>query len=259
VIYLDKQLGYNKMFAGVTQFRFICNKDYEPERYSRLNEMVVDALNIEREKVVFCQPTYKHTVTEEMYRQYVKTPMYAKIPGVSRYMKRSEISLVLNFRKNLEEIVEQFKDMKGGGYFVICESDVQVYPEYAPLFKELISALDKTDETMWDCINIGSICINKEFFQLGYIEDITSPKDAVRIERRFTTRTADSHLFNMNGVKKLLNFFNSDMNYCVPLDHYITYLMENDRGFKYYWSYIPFFYQRSLKGDESSTIQNDAN
>jgi hypothetical protein len=93
------------MFADITQFRFICNKDYEPDRYSRLNEMV-DTLNIGREKVVFCQPTYKHTVTEEMYERYVKTPLHNKLPGVFRYMKRSEISLVLNFKK--KKIIENF-------------------------------------------------------------------------------------------------------------------------------------------------------
>jgi hypothetical protein len=241
------------VFDGITRVGFICNQSYEPERYEKLNKMI-NAIGMDWSKVDFCAPTYKHTITDDMYRKYVKTPMAIHLPWVNGYTRNSELSLILNFYTNLERIVTGFSD----GLFLLFESDVDVRIDNLSYFPDLLDTL-KDATGKWDMINIGGVNGNngEGMWESGYIEDITTHNSRNRLERKFSTRLCDSHILSYGGAVKLLKYFKDNSDYCVPLDHYITFFLENNRDFKYYWSDKYYFYQRTTSGQESSTIQHD--
>jgi hypothetical protein len=240
-------------FDGISRVGFICNQSYEPERYEKLNKMI-DTVGMDRSKVDFCAPTYKHTITQEVYRKYVKTPMGAHLPWVKGYTRNSELSLIINFYTNLERIVSDFSD----GVFLLFESDVEIRTDNLSYFPDLLHTL-KTATGKWDMVNIGGMNgkNGENMWESGYIEDITTQGSTNRLQRKFSTRLCDSHILSYGGAVKLLKMFKDHADYCMPLDHYITFFLENDRGFKYYWSDKYYFYQRTTSGQESSTIQND--
>jgi hypothetical protein len=241
------------VFDGISRVGFICNQSYEPERYERLNKMI-DTVGMDRSRVDFCAPTYKHTITDDVYREHVKSPVRAHLPWVNGYIRNAELSLILNFYTNLERIVTGFSD----GLFLLFESDVDVRTENLSYFPDLLDTL-KTATGKWDMINIGGATVRNghDMWETGYIEDITTPTSTNRLQRKFHSRTADSHILSYGGAVKLLNLIKHHADYCMPLDHYITFFLENNPDFKYYWSDKYYFYQRTTSGQESSTIQND--
>jgi len=215
---------------------------------------MIDTLNIGREKVVFCAPTYKHTITPEVYRRYVKSPVSSVCPWVNGYIRKSELSLILNFCKNLECIVSEFSE----GIFLILESDVDTCTDNIPYLADLISMLTLNIGS-WDVVNIGgSIVPNAHsMWEHGFIEDISTPKSTNRLERKFATRLTDAQLISYDGAVKLLEVLKTFDDYCVPIDNYITNFLPKNHWFKYYWSDKFYFYQRTTSGQECSSIQND--
>jgi hypothetical protein len=137
------------MYLDVSQIRFICNKEFEPVRYERLNKMI-DTLGLNRDIIRFHSPTYKHTITDEQFNTHVRSSLEEKLHWVGRkYQRRSELSLVLNYLYNLEEIEKEFED----GIFIIFESDVDVKDNFKELPK-LIEVL-KQNAGKWDLVHFG--------------------------------------------------------------------------------------------------------
>ena len=244
------------MNLNVSQIRFICNKDYEPRRYERLNN-IIDTLGLNRDIIRFHCPTYKHTITSEQYNTHVKSSLEKKLHWVGRkFQRKSDLSLVLNYLYNLEEIERDFQD----GIFIIFESDIDIKENFRDL-PELIELLKK-NTGLWDIVHFGQDGINgendkKNMWQQGYIEDITKLGDSIRLERRPTTRCTDSHILSMSGVKKLLHHYRTELDYNIPIDYYFTELIKSNREFKYYWSDPTYCFQRSNLKLEDSAIQND--
>jgi hypothetical protein len=245
------------MYLDVSQIRFICNKDFEPVRYERLNKMI-DTLGLNRDIIRFHSPTYKHTITNEQFNTHVRSSLQEKLHWVGRkYQRRSDLSLVLNYLYNLEEIEKEFED----GIFIIFESDVDVKDNFKELPK-LIEVL-KQNTGKWDLVHFGQNGHNGEedkkyMWQSGFIEDLTKPGDQVRLERKLdTTRCTDSHIISMSGIKKLLHYYRTQTDYYIPIDYYFIELMKSNYDFKYYWSDPTYCFQRSNLKLEESAIQND--
>ena len=49
----------------------------------------------------------------------------------------------------------------------------------------------------------------------------------------------------------------SEEDYGTPFDYYLAQLTEINMNFKFYWSQETYFYQKTIAGQEASTIQND--
>jgi len=242
---------------------FICSQEFEPMRFERLNTYFKNSNN------KFICPTYKHTITSDIMKTYIKNDLmknFRKICG----MKKAEISLFLNYKAVLEDIYKNYSD----GLFLIFESDVLIIENNIDKFDEFLNTMynKKWD---WDLIHIGSDIVNNKYFTKpycdcklpfrnevfglpqNYIEDITSPSDKYRLVRKFHTRCTDSFLWNYTGIVKFLNYMNENTYYDAAFDYYMTNFLEKTMDFKHYWSLSTFFYQASNFGIDASTIQND--
>jgi hypothetical protein len=263
-----RNLIYSKPYHNLSQTYFLCNKEFEPERYYKLKNMC-NTLALTSDNYEFISSTYKHTITETMMKKYVKEELVLRARNIP--MKKAEISLYLNFKEALEDIVKTYKD----GIFLILESDAFVLPTIG-LFDKCIQMLVNKN---WSAINIGGESFNVNEIPwspttiyrrgdtspnikllLGQAkEDLNQHYDDIRFIRKFHTRCTDSQLWSYKGCVEFLNYMNTETNYGVPLDYYICHKAETDITFKYYWSIPSFFDQASNRGMDISTIQSDKN
>lgn len=258
----------SNIFPLVSQIYIVANPDFEPERCSRLMDLFYNKLGISGVQVSFISPTYKHMITDEMMRQNVVTPIIQRLRTLP--MKKSEVSLYLNYKAVLESIERNYKD----GMFLIFESDVFLVEQNFSLFCGFLEYINNK-KGLWDVINIGWSEISDTFGMpaingktpyrdflpshlqtSGFIEDITNNQDPVRLIRKYHTRCTDSFVWNYSGVIKFLEYMNKEP--CnTPLDYYMINKLETDADFKHYWTSETFFIQGSNHGLDKSTIQND--
>lgn len=268
-----KNLLFQKPFPNLTSIYMICNKDFEPVRFARLNEMV-NKLELKEYNYNFICPTYKHTISDEDMKIYVTDNSIIKKARTSP-IRRSEISLFLNFISVWEDIIKTYKD----GIFLILEADVFALPE----IKNFNTCLNKLLNKNWSGINIssdgGSIVSfkpcdsyyapelmfrskltedNKRLLESNCLEDLSNPDDKdVRFMRKYHTRCTDSQLWSYIGCCQMLELFTKEYIFNIPLDYYITNILETHMDIKYYWSDETYFDQASNRGIEKSTIQFD--
>jgi hypothetical protein len=240
-----------KAFGSLGQIYFLCEKEYEPSRYERL-ACIVNLLGISHDSYKYLSPTYKHTITDEMYAKHVKTPLQELLPWCKRgNQRRADLSLILNFRAALEDIDKNYLN----GMFLILESDV-VFTEEVTRIKTFFEEVEKRNKD-WHCIHIGYG--NDEYFwQTPFQESLTKEGDTIRLSRHLDTRCTDSMLWTKKGVELMLEYMLKTEDYSEPIDHYISrYLENNQEKFSFYWSRPTFFKQLTNYGKEESTIQND--
>lgn len=252
------------------------NPIFEPDRHNMLKNMF-DNFDINNEYVKYISPTYKTTITKEIYDKYT----YNQLVKHLRYnnLSYAELSLFLNYRAVLENIEKNYKD----GLFLIFESDVLISKDIQK-FNDFLNNIVEKD---FDLIHLGSfdtqIFSNSianfptgyriesgkipnevlEYHKINttnksYIEDLTNENDEYRIIRKFSTRCTDSFLWKYSGIVKFLNFMRNFEDYSSPLDYYMCNFFENNLNFKHYWSINEFFKQGSNLNIISSTIQENS-
>ena len=258
----------NRSYQPIQNIYTICNPYFEPLRFERLNKMYY-SMGIPPENTTFLCPTYKHMITDKIMQKYVKKNLVKTLRTNNIGMKKSEISLFLNYKAILEDIYKNYSD----GLFFIFESDVIVIHDKMPQLSDFINTM-YTKKDNWDLIHIGRDKGFTDYFGKSYynsklpyreipnlpdtfIEDITCPTDKYRLIRKYHTRCCDSFLWNYKGIILFLNYMNQNPYYEVPLDYYMIQFLETHLEFKHYWSLTTFFIQGSNYGIEKSTIQQD--
>ena len=252
-------------FPLLTQVFIICNPAFEPERYARCRAMCSD-MGLTEDHVTFLCPTYKHMMTPEIMAQYVKEDLVRRMRSLGT--KKGELSLTLNWRAVMEHIVTRHR----GGTFLILESDAFPLANIG----DLNGCLDALKGTRWDVVNVGGPhenplvreaflgpphrtpyrdCPNIPLLMANSVEDLS--KEGDRFIRKFMTRCTDSQLWSYEGCATFYRHMMTDQNYGVPFDYYLTNKTEMDMNFKYYWSSISYFDQRSNLGLENTVIQGD--
>jgi hypothetical protein len=265
-----KNLIFNKTFPNLTKLYFICNKYFEPVRYDRIISMC-NFLNLKEYNYEFICPTFKHTISDQTMTEFVKTNRIFRLRN--KPMKKSEISLYLNFISVWKHIISNYKN----GIFLILESDTYLLPEII----NFNNCLNKIKNKKWSAINISSdggtiVSFNKmdsyvnnlefrnhlsdtekKILENNCIEDLSNQYDSdVRFIRKYYTRCTDSQLWSYEGCCQILNRIESNSNFDIPLDYYITETLESCLYIKYYWSNETYFDQASNRGFEPSTIQD---
>ncbi len=260
-----KNLIFDKNYSLLTHTYALCNKDFEPERFNRLNKMFINEMNLTENNFTFISPSFKHLITDDMMKKHIT---YHFVQNVRRLpMKKAELSLFLNFKAVLEEINYMFRD----GIFLLLESDAFCLSA----IKDFNLCLDMLKNKDWSGINIGTgdssglqFCnadlpyrkihdLDINLINQNSKEDLSCKDDTVRFIRKFHTRCTDSQLFSFKGCEKLLNYLNTETNYGAPFDYYLIQLLETHMDYKYYWSNISYFNQTSNSGIDRSTIQLD--
>jgi hypothetical protein len=251
----------NKVYA-------ISSHIFEPVRYKRLCEMFTN-MGLINDNVSFICPTYKQTITDEIMKKHVKYNYVKRLRYLG--MKKSEISLFLNYRAVLENIRNNYSN----GIFLILESDAFQTGRTVCEFNDFVNEMYKKIN-YWDLIHIGSDGNNNSYFSKPYcdcilpyrdspknklpetyIEDISCSTDKFRLVRKFHTRCTDSFIWTYKGVLKFLEYMDHNEYYDAPFDYYMTNFFENCLDFKHYWSLDTFFIQGSNNGLDISTIQTD--
>jgi hypothetical protein len=258
----------------ITSIHCVNNPNFEPERNIMLKNMFKDQ-NINSDFVKYISPTYKTTITQDVYNKYAKNQLV-------RHLRKSnlsygELSLFLNYRAVLEDIEKNYKD----GLFLIFESDALISKEIHNFNRFLDFIKDKE----FDLIHLGLVDSGvfkislTDDFQTGYrlhgeklnndvieyaknnakehiyIEDITTPNDEFRVIRKFYTRCTDSFLWKYSAIVKFLNFMRSFEDYSCPFDYYMCNFFEKNLHFKHYWTANEFFRQGSNLGLMQSTLR----
>lgn len=255
-----------KPLSLINQVYAISSPQFEPERYKRLYDMF-NKMGLSNDNVSFICPTYKQTITDEIMMRHVKHNYVKRLRYLG--MKKSEISLFLNYRTVLENIRNNYS----GGIFLILESDA-FQTRYVCEFNDFINEMHKKINE-WDLIHIGEggeqdyfskpYCDGilpyrdtpKNKLPDTYIEDISCSTDKFRLVRKFHTRCTDSFIWTYKGVLKFLEYMEHNQYYDVPFDYYLINFFEDCLDFKHYWSLDTFFIQGSNYGLDVSTIQTD--
>ena len=261
-----KNLIFNKKYNLITKIYAICSHEFEPDRHTRLSKLFTN-LSINDYNIKFICPTYKHTITDETMNTHIKHNLVKRLRV--KGMKKSEMSLILNYKAVLKNIIDNYSD----GLFLIFESDIFVDYENIDKLNHFISFINNKKND-WDLIHIGKggetdyftkpycDCVlpyrdRVTHLPETYIEDITNENDKYRLIRKFHTRCTDSFIWNFTGIKKFYEYITANVYYDAPLDYYLTNFLENNLDFKHYWSLDYFFIQGSNYGLIESTIQND--
>ena len=266
-------------WKNITKICCLSNPEYEPERNKRLVELFNDK-KIAPNFIKYICPTYKHTITKDLYDKHIKSQLMLSIRN-GKLIKNAELSIFLNYKATLQYIVDNYKD----GFFLILESDILLGKHN----DKLNNFLDQVKDKQWDAINLGievpdllqqsPLLLHPTGFRnnsnynidlMRYyrevvtntgkncgIEDITKENDEFRLIRMFRSRCMDSILWKYDAAKQFLDFMNTETNYGVPLDYYLPHFLENNVNFKFYWAIDEFFKQASNLGLMESTIQND--
>lgn len=264
---------FARAYPTVDQIFLINNAAFEPERHDYLRDLFFNKLKVSADNVTFICPTFKHTITDEMMSDIVKDSSVLRLRTNGPPMRKSEISLMCNYKAVLEHIEKRYAD----GNFLIFESDI-VPNETLGLLPEFLQKM-KAAGSQWDFVHIGQGHPNfngevfagpykklndpmskcpQEYYNISECrEDITNEKDEVRMVRKYYPRCTDAFLWNYSGVTKCLDFFNTHPNYYLPLDNYMVDMLELTPNIKHYWSSKYFFVQGSHNGKFASNIQND--
>jgi len=250
-----------KCWNNISHICCVSNPGFEPDRCKMLKEMF-NGQSIDDCFITYISPTYKHTITDEIYNTHIKEQLVQTMRR--NPMKPGELSLFLNYKANLEYIIKNYKE----GIFLVFESDVMLGKDIE-LFNEFLTSITDKD---WDLIHIGMydnrmwktpnfnsptgynkrICYNNDIC----IEDLTSNIDKYRLSRKFYTRCCDSFLWKYDSIVKYLHWLNNiETNFGIPMDYYMCNFFENNVNFKHYWSNDEFFIQGSNVGIIQTTLQ----
>lgn len=266
-----KNLIFPNELSRLKKIYLVNSPIFEPTPHERLRKMFMEQLKLPEEKLEFISPTYKHTITDDMMKKHITNDLMIHTFR-KKSMKKSELSLILNYKAILEHIVKNYK----GGMFLILESDVFMTKNMNN-FSHYIDFINlEKIKYSWDLIHIGydggdakdGIFSNPHHINdtpyrknklpiRPFIEDITQPGDSIRLIRKYHTRCTDSFIWNYSGVVKFLQHMNTDTNYGAAFDYYMTNFFEKNEDFKHYWSNVQFFIQGSNHGMVKSTIQCD--
>lgn len=256
----------------INHIHCVNNPAFEPERHIMLKNMF-QSQGINKDFVTYISPTYKNTITEEIYNKYTKNQLVRHLRGSN--LTYGELSLFLNYKAVLEDIEKNYKD----GLFLIFESDALISKE----INKFNRFLDFIKDKEFDLIHLGGFdnsIFSNPFpnFPTGYrqnfnesidvikyckqninnnmyIEDLTNINDEFRVVRKFHTRCTDSFLWTYSAIVKFLNFMHLFEDYSSPFDYYMCNFFEKNINFKHYWSINEFFIQGSNNGLMTSTLR----
>lgn len=266
-------LNKDKCWNHINKIYCINNPEFEYDRNIHL-QTLFSSCNISSDFIKYICPTYKHIINEDIYNKHISDQLVRKLRSNPPIMKKGELSLFLNYKAILEDIVKNYKD----GIFFIFESDILIGND----IEKINVFIENIKNQNWDAIHLGMYddCIFNDpaiFFNLHgnsskindlknfisnnkvsnqkYIEDISN--NNFRVIRKFHTRCTDSFIWKYEGIKKFLNYMNKETNYGIPFDYYMCNFFETNLDFKHYWSENEFFKQGSNIGIFKTTLQGD--
>ena len=244
---------FPKSWPMISKTYIIASPIFEQARYEKIVKTFSNIGMLEQDIQFIC-PTYKQTITNEIYAQWVK---FNYCPGYHRGpMLKTELSLFLNHITVLEHIVQNYSD----GMFLVFESDVLLMDTISQFndFLEMVGSKRKDglgSDYSWDLISIG-VPYSEHIYRDWWKEDLTKEGDKFRLIQKNFTKCTDSLLWSYSGAKKMLDLLKVENNYCLPIDAFIDdFILKKYPEFKCYWSSVSFFEQETFCRGGKSTIR----
>lgn len=253
------------IYPSLTHTFLLCNKEFEPERYELLTK-TMKQFGLQEFEYTFISDTYKHTITDNIYNKHVSEDLMTRIRHLP--VKRSELSLTLNFKELFDSIYNVYSD----GFFLTFESDIYLLDTFSNI-KKCLDILQEYNHN-WSCIHLGGFedpcksvgyCDVKLPYRLHAPDNIkpfannefyTNDTER-RFLRKFHPRCTDSFIWSYNGIKHIKEYMEKETNYGVAFDYYFAQFLETNIDFYFYWATETYFHQSSLLNKNTSTIQND--
>jgi hypothetical protein len=219
---------FKKAFPLINKIYVITSSNFEPDRYNHILDTFNNKLNTNIHNIEFHCPTYKTTINKDFLKDKIPDNSIESVLNSSR--RKAEISLFYNHYSVLKHIKNNYKE----GYFLICESDV-ITNKNMNNFNDFVSFLNNNKEK-WDIISIGTP-YTYMMFDNFFLEDFTNETNEYRLIKKKQTRCTDSFIFSYSGIIKYLNIIENDLNYELPYDHYMNYILEDKDDYEIYFSH----------------------
>lgn len=227
---------------GIQHIYILCDKSYEKERYNYLlnwakNNFPPDYYTIS----LYC---YKDTIKEKDIKHY----------GIkSNILKPSEISLIINYNKVFEDILDKYFccDSKHSN-FLILESDVLPTKTWK---KDLETQMKKVIDYDYYFLHVGNGG-NDTFLPSFYGHTITNESNIYKCP---SSRCTEAMVWSYKGVEKAVCYKNKPIT--LPLDFYFNVVATDNvytkNDIKTWWGHPVCFVQGTANGTYSSTINDN--
>jgi hypothetical protein len=243
------------LFPNIKQIYFLCNREYEPEKYSSLLQMT-EKLGIKDHMYTFLAPSWGSNITPDTYSHHVRSTLHDMLPWWHgpETLKYSSLSLILNYRALLEDMTKRYSD---SALLISFESDISpIYQALHALPRFLTFCSGGTGGAgagtggagagtggsgTWGCIHFGygSKCKDDEGKEVIYSNGEFS------LIRHTNTRCTDTLLWKGSCAQAILDYMKETEEYSEPIDHYLIRYFEERAPLTHAWASHVFFKQSS--------------
>lgn len=218
-IQLKFESNSESKLEGIQQIYVIVDKDKEPERFQYIDKWMNENLIVNKKYLMHC---YKDTLTEEDAKRYYKhnPHMFWKKFCINYFHKNintrearrlsdSEISLVINHIKVLEDIVKN-----GYKSALILESDAVFEKDFIKKWNE--EYVEQLPDN-WDVVILGAGNDNHTKMKEAFTTPITKTEGKrIYYNPRFMMKCTEATLFTNSAAKRILEGI---IPFHSPIDH----------------------------------------
>ncbi len=227
---------------GIEHIYILCDRFYENDRYNYLLQWA--RLNFPPNYYTISLYCYKDTIHEKDILHY----------GIKKdTLKPSEISLIINYNKVFEDILDKYQGYPKNTSFLILESDVIPTLNWRTHLEKQMKAIHQEKDYYFLHIGNGG---NDDFIPSKYGHEI---KENAEIYQCPSARCTEAMVWSFLGVEKAVCFKNKPI--IIPLDFYFNTLACNNiskkTDIKTWWGHPVCFKQGSTSGVYKTTINDD--
>jgi hypothetical protein len=227
---------------GIEHIYILCDRSYEKDRYNYLLQWA--RLNFPPNYFSFLLYCYKDTIHEKDILHY----------GIKKdTLKPSEISLIINYNKVFEDILDKYQGYPKNTSFLILESDVIPISNWRQHLEYQMNSIHLQENYYFLHIGNGG---DNDFTPSKFGYEI---KENVEIYQCPSARCTEAMVWSLLGIEKYICFKNKPV--ILPLDFYFNTLASNNiskrSDIKTWWSHPVCFIQGSTNGIYTTTINDD--
>jgi hypothetical protein len=229
-----------KLF-GIEHIYILCDKSYESERYSYLLQWA--RLNFPPDYYTISLYCYKDTICDKDIQHY----------GIQKeVLKPSEISLIINYNKVFEDILDKYKYHHTKTNFLILESDIIPTEHWR---QKLENQMIKMKDKDYYFLHVGNGG-NDTFIPSIFGHTLNNESDVYPCP---SCRCTEAMVWTYTGIENAVCFKNKPIT--LPLDFYFNIIATNNiKGIsttKTWWGHPVSFIQGTANGTYTTTINDN--
>lgn len=227
---------------GIEHIYILCDRSYENDRYNYLLQWA--RLNFPPNYYTISLYCYKDTVHEKDIIHY----------GIKKdVLKPSEISLIINYNKVFEDILDKYQGYPKNTSFLILESDIIPTVNWRHHLEKQMKQIRKEENYYFLHVGNGG---NDEFIPSKFGHEL---KENIEVYPCPSARCTEAMVWSLLGAEIAVCFKNKPI--IIPLDFYFNNLACNNiikkSDIKTWWGHPVCFNQGSANGIYTTTINDD--